>query len=371
MNISKSIRLAYCENFKDKIIENENYNDFISSFSKDRIEKIYKIASIMDDNNKMLSHVMSLSIHPKKVIVDDFIKNKKDIYKIIVSNASIDILNQLNIFINRNNGKVITLSLDNLNYSINFIKYINDFFIAKVKLIKINNILEIYSPEEITNILKEILKDKNIKEKSKKNSEYYNKINSLVATYGVIRVKDLTKIYNKVFEKTTEKNIIDSILINIPIRDNISIVKLDDDYLIYNLEFEDEDNAITFYYSLSKKIDYKIFTKKEYEEIEDGIYHTNFIEYDNLIDFLVTVLNMEDDELDYFDDMFILDYMYSYQTDKEVAKKKLNSKLNTSYGYLEFSDKAYICSSILKIAKNYPNYNYKGYSYNEINNKAN
>ncbi len=81
---------------------------------------------------------------------------------------------------------------------------------------------------------------------------------------------------------------------------------------------------------------------------------------------------MEDEEIDIFNENVIIDYIYSYQKDKDQAKKNLNSAFKNYYNYVTLENRMYISETILSIAREYPNFNYKGYSYKEykeINNK--
>ena len=72
-----------------------------------------------------------------------------------------------------------------------------------------------------------------------------------------------------------------------------------------------------------------------------------------------------------FDQMFTLDYLYSYQIDSNEAKRKLDFNLKKDFSDLNIMDKSFICKSILDIARDYPNFNYRGYSYNEARKEFN
>lgn len=275
MNINKEIRVMFCSNYKDKIIEKESYNEFISSFSKEKIENIYKVVSVMEDDNRILSHVLSLSLHPKKVLIEDFTHNVKEMYKALISNSKEDILIQINMLLKEHSSSnIIEFELSSLKYSLNFIDFLNRFAIAKVKYLKRQEIIQVYIPVELKNTLKELLKDKTIEDKCKKNTKFHHEISNIVATYGVIKIKDLSEIYNKIYGKENEKSIFNSVIINRATDDGIRIVNLDTDHLVYATAFEDDEDAVSFYYSLSEKDKYKLYTKEEYEEIGEGIYHT-------------------------------------------------------------------------------------------------
>lgn len=372
MDINRNIIELYCEEFKDKINENETLTDFISTFTKEQIEKIYKLDAAINDNAEILSHILSISTHPKKVIVEDFKNNIKEIYSNILINSSIDIIEQLEVYLKTYKDQVLIYDTDSLNISLYFINFLHNYNLAKVKYLKTENELYLYTPKELRKILNEIINNKELKIKCQNNSEYNRNIYNIIATYGIISVKDLSKIYSKVYDKTNPKEITNKMIINYAFDDEINLVNTDEGYLVYGAGFEDEDDALTFYYSLPENLDYKIYSKEEYEEIGEGTYHQNYEEYDTLYMFLERILNMDEDDIYEFDNIFILDYMFSYQIDSEQAKRNLSHKLKKDFEILDIEKKAFITSTILSLAKKYPNFNYKGYSFNDykkMNNK--
>ena len=369
MDINRSIIELYCEEFKDKINPNENYDEFISSFTKEQIEKIYKLDAVINDNSEELAHIWSLSIHPKKTIVEDFKNNIKEIYSNILMNAPEEFIKQLEVYVKIYEDKILIMDIFNLKLSLHFIEFLLNYNLAKVKYLKSENKLYIYTPIELRNILKEILKNKDIKLKCKETSKYKNNIHNIIATYGIISVKDLSKIYNKIYEKTDQHNLINKIIINSAFDGEINLISTDEGYIVYGVTFEDEDDALSFYYSLPENIDYKIYMKEEYEEIGEGTYHQKFEEFNKLYVFLENIFEMDEEEIYEFDDTIILDYMFSYQFDAETAKSNLNANLDKLFGKMDISDKAFISSTILSLAKKYPNFNFKGYSFNDYKNR--
>lgn len=367
MDINRSIIELVCEEFKDKMNGNETYNDFISSFKKEQIEKIYKLDAAINDNTEELAHIWSLSIHPKKIIVEDFKNNIKEIYSNILMNAPEDFIKQLEIYLKIYKDKVLIMDIFNLKLSLHFIEFLHNYNLAKVKYLKSENKLYIYTPLELRNVLKEILKNKEIKLKSKETSKYERNLHNLIATYGIISIKNLTKIYSKIYEKTNQKDLINRIIVNHAFDSEIDLVNTDEGYIVYGLAFSNEDDALEFYYSLPDNIDYKIYTKEEYEEIGEGTYHQQFEEFGKLYVVLENIFNMNEEEIDEFDDAFILDYIFSYQIDSETAKRNLSINLNKVFGIMNLRDKAFISNTILSLAKKYPNFNYKGYSFNDYN----
>ncbi len=369
IKIDQKIKELFCENFKDKINEDENYDDYISSFKKEKLEKVYKIVAVMENDNDKLAHILSLSTHPKKVIVEDFKKNIKKIYSTLLKNSNEDILKQTEMFLKLYKSKTMVLNLFDLKFSLHFIEFLNNYNLAKIKYINNQKNLYIYTPLELRNILKDIIKDSTIKKKCKENTNYKNNIHNIISAYGIISIDKFSEIYNAIYEKTNTHTILNKIIINHAFDEEINLAHTDKGYLVYNNGFEDECEALTFYYSLSEKINYKIFTKEEYEELGEGYYHQKYKEYAKLCEYLETEFDMSEEEIYYFDENFILDYMFSYQIDSDIAKKNLSNNLNKEFGKLNINDKSFISSTILSLAKKYPNFNYKGYSYNEIKDK--
>lgn len=365
-SMEETITELFCSNFKDKIDGDESYDDYISSFTKEQIERLLKINAALEDDNSKLARVLAISIHKKNTVIEEFKQNIKDIYVSMIKSVDEDVIKQLEMYLKEYKSNILEIDLLNLKYSLHFIELLNMNCIAKVKYLKKEKKLYLYTPIEIRKLLKDILKNNEIKKESKKNSKYKSNLHNLIATYGIIPVKKLADIYNNIYEKIDEKTIIKRVITNAIFDADIKLVTSEEGYIAYGIGFEDEDNALEFFYSLPEDLEYKIYTEKEYMEIGEGVYHYNFKEFDELYDFLEMNFNMSEDEIYDFDDMFVLDYIFSYQLDADVAKRNLSNNLDKQFKKLNISDRAYISKLILSIARNYPNFNYKGHTYNEV-----
>lgn len=364
-DIEEKILDVFCLQFNDKLKSNESYEEYISSFKKDELERLLKINAVILDDNSKFARVISVSSHKKNNVVEEFKKSIKEIYTNILKNVDEDVIIQLENYLKRYKNEIFEYNFVEKYLSLHFIEFLNVNCIAKIKYSKSDNKLYLYTPVEIRNILKEILKDKSIKKSSKENKICKSNLYNLMSTYGVITLDKLLEIYNQVYKKISRDELYDLIMLCGIFDGDIRITKIDDGYLVYNMEFEDEDHALEFYYSITDDIDYKIYTKEEYDEIGEGSYHYNFLEFEKLDSFLQLNLGMDDEEAYMFDQMFVLDYLYSYQIDNNEAKRNLDINLKRDFSELNIIDKSFICKTILAIAKNYPNYNYRGYSYNE------
>lgn len=367
--LEKTIIETFCSKFKDKINKEERYNPYISSFTKERLERLLKINALVENDNNSFARVFAISVHKKNIIVDEVNQNLKNIYENIIRITSEDILKQLGRYLKEyGNNDVMEIDLTKLNYSLHFVELLNTNCIAKVKFLKKEFKLYLYTPIEIREILKTILNNISLIKEVKKISIYKNNLHNLISTYGVIPLKKLNNIYNYTYEKLEEDNLI-QIIMNSLFDDDISLINTDDGYLAYGVGFDNYEEALVFYYSLPDDLDYKMYTKKEYEKIGKTTYHHQFNEFIDLYNFLEFNLNMDDEEIYGFDNMFVVDYIFSYQIDHDIAKKNLSINLKKYFMNLDFMDIAFISKSILSIARNYPSFNYKGYTYNEIKNK--
>lgn len=369
-DVEEKIVDLFCTEFNDKIQETESYDEYISSMKKDSIGRLLQINAIILNDSSRLSRSIIVSSKKKDNVIEDFKLNIKEIYTTILSNVDISIVEQLNKYLNNYKKEVFIHNLFDKGFNLHFIQFLKENNIAKIKYSKKENELYLYTPLEFRKLLKEILKDKNIKGICKKNSIYKKNLFDLLSVYGVINLKKLTEIYSGVFEKIDSKELLNIIKVTSIFDEDIRFTLLDEDYLIYSIGF-DEDEAIEFYYSIPDDIGYKIFTKDEYDEIGEGVYHYNFDSFQELDCFLEFKLGINEDTSYMFDQMFTLDYLYSYQIDSNEAKRKLDFNLKKDFSDLNIMDKSFICKSILDIARDYPNFNYRGYSYNEARKEFN
>ena len=365
--MNEKIRKEILSFFNDKISIKE---DYYNSYKKEQLIRLFKLYALAEDNNKELNKAIILSDKNKKEVIEEFKKNRKKLYNNIIKCSDESTIYQLEYYLKKYKKEILEIEEDKLTLSLYFIDFLHANCLAKVNYSKSKRIITFYTPKEILKELENIIKNKKIKKIIKDNTKARNNIRSLLSPYGIISLKDLITIYEKIYHKIKEDDLIEIIIKNTVVDDDLVLSLVEDDYLIYTPVFENEEEALTFYNSLDKKLDYKIFNKKEYEELREGSYHTNYKEYQDIINYLETKTNLDENEIMEFDEDIILDYLYSSQKDEKTAKKNLKNNMPKIYGKLKSKDKTYITKQLEELSKYFPKFNYKGYSNNEINNKV-
>lgn len=348
--------------FNDEIKE-ENLESFFNSLSEDELIKIVKVKSVISSTDTLKGKTLD-----KNKIVNYILNNYKKIYSLLLEILDEDFYLQMKKYIKENNNGYLKMVYDSRDYSISFLLNIYNFRIGKVKYDNKTNILEIYIPKETIETINLILKDKSIRKKINENTKIMSNINGLMVAYGIVTIDRLHEIYEDVFSKISNDKLLTVILFDHLTNQTFDIIEYKDSYLINGLSCEEED-AIKYYESIDKKLEYKIFSKEELEDLDDGLYHHQSINYDSLLDEIRRVFNFDEYEIEDFDEEFIVDYMFSFSEDEALAKKNINSNLTKNYPDLDFVNKSIIMKKINSVAKDYPIFKYKGYSINEMKSK--
>ena len=334
----------------------ETFKEFISSMDDDIIRRLLMISSTMNNDNSKFEIVSKES---RKILEKEFLTNASDVYSNLFLYTN-NFIFELKEFLDNDNYKI---KIDEFNYSIDFLQKILLFGIGYIKYKK--NIISIYIPSEEREILKKVVNNKKLIKSIDNHNIIIHNINNLLSVYGVIEYTKLNEIYNKVYKKNN--NLLEIIAKNSVVEEEINFFKYKDSYVIYNEPaFNDLEHARSFYNSLDKNIDYKIYNKNELEEIGECTYHYNFEEFDSLYAYLSIKFNMSEDEIFEFDEVFVNDYIYSYQVDHEQASSSLENNLDKLFGKLDARSKKIITTSILNIARKYPDFKYKGNTYYDI-----
>lgn len=347
---------VFLNNIKSAYRE-ENYKEFVSNMDEETIRRILMISFTMNnDNNKF--EIASKSF--RKKLEKELLKNTYEVYS--------------NLFLYTNNfifelkklldNNIYMIKIADFDYSIDFLQKIILFGIGYIKCKK--DIISIFIPNEEKEILKSIVNNKKLIKNVENNNIIIHNVNNLLSVYGIIEYSKLNELYGKIYKKSIS-NLLEIITKNSVVEEEINFYKDKDHYIIYNEPaFKDLKHAREFYNSLDSAIDYKLYKKHEYEEIGECTYHFEFEEFNSLYAFLSIKFNMSEDDIFEFDEVFVSDYIYSYQVDHEQAISNLENNLFKIFGKLDNRSKKIIMSSILNIARKYPDFKYKGNTYYDI-----
>lgn len=349
---------------KDKINKNESLEQYYSSFKKKELQQILGNYILIKDDVSILEKVPYNEKNTKEEMIDYLLNNLKEIYKTIFYTMDDNqILQWKKLIKNKGYQKI-----NSLEYSINFLNNLKRFKTAKINYDVKNKTIEFCVPKDLLILVKKLINDPNFN----KEREYINKIaftiKMLLKPYGILTIKKLTEIINKTFFNIDEEEV-ENILRMITVTDNeLNIIEHGEEILVTRINYEDIDEIIAFYESMAEG-EYKIFTKDEYLILENDIYHCQFQEYNDLLEYLCFALDLNSEEQENFEEWFILDYLNSYQLDEDIANKNLIINLEKSYPNISFQTKATLKKKISNLAKLYPKYNLKGYSVKEKSQK--
>ncbi len=334
-----------------------NYKDFVSNMDDVTIGRILMLSSTLSNDDKKFEMVTKES---RKILEKELLKNTKSIYSNIFLYTNSFIF-ELSEFLEKD---IYDIKINEFEYSLDFLQKIILFGIGYIKYKK--NIISIFIPEELKDILKKIINDNKLIKNIENNNKIIHNVNNLLSVYGVLEYNKLIEIYEGIYKKKIS-NLLELITKNSVVEEEINFYKDKDTYIIYNEpSFKDLNHVKEFYESLDKNIDYKMYNKSDLEEIGECTYHYNFEEFNSLFAFLSLKFNMSEDDIFQFDEVFINDYIYLYQIDHDKANEKLNSNLDKTFGKLDTRSKKIITSGILGIARKYPDFKYKGNNYYDI-----
>ncbi|MBO6195189.1 MAG: hypothetical protein J6O56_02440 [Bacilli bacterium] len=307
----------YKKEWSKEIGINENLNDILNSKSKDnllRIITLYKTST----SNKAID-ILDFKRKSKKDLIECIVNNIKDIVKNTLIKSSSDIYNQL-VELSKNDGydKVI-LSEDSMyKYSVRFATYLYDSYFGKVYYNKSNNNVELFLPKEVTTLVLNLSKDKQIVKDNKKYNKFLEFLQGLLESYGVFELMELVDLLNNYNINYTYDELLNNLLSEIQ-KGEFNLIKYKNSYIISNISFDEEDDAIKFYESVK---DLDINDKLSYNDIVKMgkyTYIDNLEEYKDLKNFLLNNYDINEIDIEEIKFDIVDDYMFSRKLDKKQA----------------------------------------------------
>ena len=363
-NIRNQLMDIYFENFQDKIVMDEDLKGYYQRVDEEDLKKVLGTYLLIQEDVTLLDKVPFSENYEKEEVVDYFLKNYEEIYGTIFLMLDDSMVKQWRSLLKMEGHYKVYVRKDWLSFSIEFIRKLYMFKLGQVNYNKEDGMIELCVPKDLLVFTKKLLQQKEFSKKRTYINQICCHVKGLLEAYGLLSLKKLTEVINQIYLKIEEEEL-ESILRKITVQsDDFSLFGEGEEMLVGNICFEDEDEAYAFYESLPEG-EYKLFTKKEYRELLEGEYHHKFVAYEELMFYLEHHLNFSEEELDDFDQWYVVDYLNSYQEDKEVANHHLMKNLEKDYDGLKIEDKMVIKKKLATLGKLYPVYYLKGYAEEE------
>lgn len=340
-------------NNNNKKVKDENIQEFLTSLKTGELVKFALFQPFVDGEYGNLYKVKSMSNKPKKFIIEYIMNNLDMILKCYIKYINNSLLKQLKYVID-NNGKEFVFG--SLPITIHFIDILKRFSIAKVEYNKKEDSLKIFMPKEYIEIFKNCLDDKELLEKSKYNTKVYNNAMYMVNTYGIVPFDKLHELFSSQIFKI-ESDELYHIISTVGLLDEIYIYNYNEETLVCNLEFDNEDLALDFYDN--QKMDYKKYSKEEYKKISEITYVEKLKSYKKFTIFLCRNYDGISKDLDYIRDFFVYDYISFAQTSIENAERAFRNNI-VKFIELDDNDLDQLSKLMKNIFDEYPKWSKRG-----------
>lgn len=355
--IEKVHDLIIKETFKNnhkKINEKETLEEYLSSFKNEELTRLSITHVWFEDNIEELIEVHNLNKKPKKDIIK-YITD--DLYKIFSIYGKIlcetDLKDLTKIVDDGGNYKV---SFDDFEFPLSFINLLNNLSLAKIYYDEKNEMLQIFINKDITNVLKDILHDKDIINYNKQFNEICGYTEGVLNAYGVVPLSVLHELFEKQMYKIDIEEL-NKVIGGKALFDEIfNMCEYDNDMLIGGLDFYMEDEIINFYNK--QEGEYKYYSKRDFLLLKDDKYMKSFKSYKNLIKYLKA--NFEGiDNTEEIDMFVIMDYISTAQISVEDADDNFNNNIDELFEVDEI-EKTRIRNMVRQIFNEYPKWKKRG-----------
>ncbi|MEG1506772.1 MAG: hypothetical protein RR478_04680, partial [Bacilli bacterium] len=227
-------------------------------------------------------------------------------------------------------------------------KFIDKLIINKIIFVDGN----INIPIDIENILKNLVKNKQVLINVKKWNRLYKLIDGIIVAYGCLDSFNFDDILDSFKNK-------DKVLVMLDIYNN-------NDYIIKNgaiISTKLNNKKRINKYIKSNVI--KNFTNRELINLGNSTYHHGMKSYKKLIKTLKRNYVFKNHDILFVDNKIIIPYLYNSLNDEETARVNLECMISD---YFEFNNeklKELMLTKIIEIKKNFPLWEYRGFSREE------
>lgn len=339
------------DNFK--IDQKEKLEDYLKNFKNQNLVMFCLNQIWVDEDFEDLYKVHNLR-HKSKQYIIDYIVTKLNV--IVASYFKImdeSLLNQFQVLVKQKGYMKIAIS--DLKFSIAFLNFLKSFCFGKVHYDKKGKTIEIFIPEELVKCIKKSISSKEIMTYNEKCNQIYSYTEGVLNAYGIINLIYFHELFEKQMFKIDIHELNKILNAKSMLSENINIFTYNDDMLICNIEFADEDFAISFYEDT--KGQYHKFSKEDFALLARNQYHISFNSYKKFISYLKSEYELEEEDVIFINDFIIFDFLVTAQMSLEESKENLKSQLLKNFENIDVEK----CYKLLKeIFKEYPKWHKKG-----------
>lgn len=316
--------------------------EFIAYLKKLKKEELLKIIEMY---NKLAIIFNNDSYENKKASKDDlanFLEEHKYQYlKSLIMSLDLEDYEVLKMLINKN------CDTEFLNAHKDFINYLITY-----KVLWQKNDLEITL--DIKDVLKEIIKDKEVINYIKKWNYIYKLVDGIIIAYGVISKKDFDKIIGNIEEH-------EQIMPKLEIYYKKS-------YLIDKTKIV--SNKLTNKSKINKylkDVKLKEFKIKDFALLGTNNYHHDIKSYKKFIKMLKSNYVFKKKDILYVDVNIVIPYLYNSINEEQVALEKLEATIIDLFEFKGDKLKTKMLEEIKKIRDEFPLWEYRGFTKLEVN----
>lgn len=315
------------------MIESEiSYEEYLKSLKKDELN------SIVVNYNKLCSIYGFKKLENKKLkkeaLVNEILECLNDYLKGVIMSLDKEDFEAIKSILKNNNN-------EELNQNKNLINYLKS-----LKIIYQSDNLQI--PKEILEVIKKLIKDKEVANYIKENDYLYKLSEGIIIAYGVIDLNDFKEIIKQEY-------IID--LLDFYYKKDFDIT----DEMLLSKKLTNKKRINKYY----KDKDYQQFSLKDFLALGNNSYHHSIKAYKKFIKMLKNNYVFKKRDLDFVDINVVIPYLYNSLNEEEIASKNLEDTVISLFEFKGEKLKQKMLQEIKLIRKDFPLWEYRGHTKNE------
>lgn len=315
------------------MIESEiSYEEYLKSLKKDELN------SIVANYNKLCSIYGFKKLENKKLkkeaLVNEILECLNDYLKGVIMSLDKDDFEAIKSILKNNNNEVLNQYKNLINY------------LKSLKIIYQSDNLQI--PKEILEVIKKLIKDKEVANYIKENDYLYKLSEGIIIAYGVIDLNDFKEIIKHEY-------IID--LLDFYYKKDFDIT----DEMLLSKKLTNKKRINKYY----KDKDYQQFSLKDFLALGNNSYHHSIKAYKKFIKMLKNNYVFKKRDLDFVDINVVIPYLYNSLNEEEIASKNLEDTVISLFEFKGEKLKQKMLQEIKLIRKDFPLWEYRGHTKNE------